>query len=314
MAPEPAATVVVVSRDRWSLASETLGLLLARTDPRHPVVVVDGRAPRRLRVELDRYAASGRVRVARRNRFLGSNEARNIGADGATTEWVAFVENDAVLSDGWLEKLLALGESRNAASVFPAYLERQPDGPIVHGIGADLEVGERAGVRYLREHQHHLGRRWEDVAGEVQPVARVQSEPHALAIRREVLEEMGGLDEALLSWFDHTDLALHHRERGLASWFAPHVTCTYLAPPPVAFEDVPSFLLRWGRDWYERSLDHLCRVWRLDRHSAEWSHHATYRRTVRRGAMTRWPRVNAVIDRAVVPAEWLAERWNDRAR
>src|SRR5437899_11816887 len=143
MAAAPTATVIVVSRDRWSLAPATLDLLLARTDPQYPVIVVDGRAPRPVAAAFDRLAASGRIHIARRGRYLASNEARNVGADGVRTEWVAFVENDAVLSDGWLDQLLGVGEARGAASVYPAYLEQGRNGPIVHGIGADLEVGGR---------------------------------------------------------------------------------------------------------------------------------------------------------------------------
>ena len=313
MASAPTATVVVLSRDRWSLAPATLDLLLARTDRRHPIVVVDGGSPKKVSVAFDRAVASGRVGVVRRRRFLASNEARNLGADGSRTEWLAFVENDVELSEGWLETLLAAGESRGAASVYPAYLEAGPRGPRVHGIGADLDVGGTAGARYIRERQHHSGRVWRDVAAEVVPVERVQSEPHALVIRRELLERLGGLDEGLLSWFDHTDLALHHRRLGAAAWFVPEVTCLYRSPPPVALRDLPSFLLRWGEDWFTRSLDHLCAVWGFNRHDCEWEKHSAYRVSVRRSVLTRWRYVNAVIDRAAMPVERLVTRkWDAR--
>jgi GT2 family glycosyltransferase len=307
------ATVIVVSRDRWSMAPATLDLLLARTDPRHPVVVVDGHAPRRVAAGFDRLAASGRIRVTRRPRVLASNEARNVGADGVRTEWIAFVENDTVLSDGWLDTLLDVAEARGAASAYPAYLQNGRRGPIVHGLGADLDVGGPQGARHLHEHQLHLGRPWQDVAGEVAPASRVQAEPHAIVIRREMVETMGGLDEGLMGWFEHTDLALHHRRLGAASWFVPDVTCLYLSPPPVAFTDLGSFLLRWGSDWFDRSLAHLCAVWGLDPQDSEWDMHARYRTHVRRSVLTRWPRVNDVIDRAVVPVEHLAvRRWDSQ--
>lgn len=313
MACAPTATVVVVSRDRWSLASATLGMLLARTDRRHPVVVIDGGAPKRVAAGFDRTAASGRVQVIRRNRFLASNEARNLGADGARTEWLAFVENDTELSDGWLDTLLAAGEALDAASVYPAYLEPGRYGPTVHGIGADLDVGGPAGATYIRERQHHSHRLWREVATEVGPVERLQSEPHALVIRRELLERLGGLDEGLLSWFDHTDLALHHRRLDAAAWFVPEVTCIYRTPPPVFLTDLPSFLLRWGEDWYRRSLERLCAVWGLDAHDCEWEKHAAYRTSVRRGVLTRWRYVNAAIDRAAKPIEHLVtRRWDAR--
>jgi hypothetical protein len=121
-------------------------------------------------------------------------------------------------------------------------------------------------------------------------VARVQSEFHTLVVRREFLERLGGLDEGLLSWFDHTDLALHHQRLGAVAWFVPEVTSMYLAPPPVSLRDLRMFLSRWGRDWYERSLRHLCRVWDLDRDDSEWEVHARYRADVRRRVLTRWMR------------------------
>ena len=314
MSSAPTARVVVVSRDRWSLAPATLDVLLERTDPRHPVTVVDGGAPRRVAAKFDRLASSGRIDVARRTWFPANNEARNIGADGVRAEWVAFVENDVVLSDGWLDKLLEAGEALGAMSVYPAFLEPRPGGPVVHGLGADLELGGPEGSRSLREHQSHLGRPWDEVADEVVPAARVQAEPHAFAIRREMLERMGGLDEGLLSWFDHTDLALHHQRAGAEAWFVPEVTCTYLAPPPVALQDLPSFLLRWSADWYGRSLDRLCEVWGLDRHDPGWNQHDRYRTKTRRRVPTRWPRVNATIDHAAAPATQLVQ-WRDaRAR
>jgi GT2 family glycosyltransferase len=307
-------TVIVVSRDRWSVAPATLDLLLARTKAHHPVVVVDGRAPQSVAAGFDRLAASGRISVVRTRRYLPGNEARNIGLERARTEWVAFVENDAVLSDGWLDALLEVGEARDAASVYPAYLQAGHRGLVVHGLGADLDVGGPPGRGYVRERQFAIGRPWSDVAPGLTPVARVQAEPHALLVRREVLDRMGGLDESLLSWFDHTDLALHHRRLGLESWFVPEVTCTYLVPPPLALHDVRSFLLRWSRDWYERSLDRLCTVWALDRHDTEWDRHATYRSDVRRGVMTRSRYVNAALDRASLPLERLLDRWNTRTR
>jgi GT2 family glycosyltransferase len=308
----PAATIVVVCRDRWSQAPATLDLLLARTDPRHRVVVVDAGAPPRISAAFDRLAAGGRIGVVRRSRALGSNEARNAGADGVRTDWIAFVENDVVPSDGWLDALLEVGEARDAASVFPVYLEPNPSGDRVHGTGADLEVHEDA-TRFVREHQHLIGRRWCDVASELRVVERVQSEPHLVVMRRDLLDTLGGLDEELVGWFEHTDLALHHRRLGASSWLAPHVTCRYLAPPPVAVGDVAGFLLRWGRGFFDRSLTHLCSTWHLDPRDREWDVHETYRASVRRSVPTRWSRVNGVLESAAVPVERvLVRRWDAR--
>jgi GT2 family glycosyltransferase len=310
---EPTATVVVVCRDRWSLAPETTHVLVAHTDPRHPIVVVDARAPRAVGAVYDRLAAVDRVRVVRQSRFLAGNEARNRGAEGARTEWVAFVENDCVVSNGWLDALLAVGERTGAASVYPAFLEPAEPEPVVHGLGCELEVGGPEGRRFVRERQHDLRRPWSEVAPSVEPVARVQAEPHVFVMRREFLDAMGGFDEALLGWFDHTDVALHHRRLGAESWLDPDTTCLYRPPPPVSWSDLPTFSLRWGRDWFDRSLAHLCATWGLDPNDEEWASHERYRRAVRRSAFAPWKRVGAVIDRAVVPLDHaVAQRWDAR--
>jgi hypothetical protein len=249
--------------------------------------------------------------VVRRGRFLAGNEARNLGADGARTEWLAFVENDSVLSVGWLERLLAVGEAKAAASAYPAYVQRERRGAVVHGLGADLDVLGTEGAAVLREHHAHVGRLWRDVAGGLEPAPRVQAEPHAIVIRRDALEQMGGFDEGLLGWFDHTDLGLRHRVLGLDAWFVPDVTCLYLAPPPVAWRDIPTFALRWSRDWYDRSLTHLCRTWGLDRDDVGWDEHARYREDVRRQALGPWAKLGRVADRAVTTAERAAvQRWD----
>jgi hypothetical protein len=209
-----------------------------------------------------------------------------------------------------LDALIAAAESKDAASAYPAFLQPSARGLLVHGVGADLDVHDGAdGRRWIRERQLFLDRPWADVAGEVAPAARVQSEFHAVVVRRGLLDRLGGLDEGLLSWFDHTDLALHHRQLGAVAWFVPQVTCTYHVPPPVALSDLPSFLLRWGKDWYDQSLDRLCRVWRLDPDDTEWDHHARYRVDIRRRVIGQWPRLAPALDRAAVPVEhWVARR------
>jgi hypothetical protein len=301
----------VVSRDRWAPAPRSLELLLARTDERHPVVVVDGAAPRAVAAAFDRAAASGRVRVARRSRFLPGNEARNLGADGATTEWLAFVENDSILSDGWLDELLEFGETSAAPSVYPAYLWSRPQGLEVHGLGCDLEVSGPEGAQLISERGFGWRRRWNDIAGELHPVPRLQGEPHAWVVRREVLERMGGFDEHLLGWFDHLDFALQHRALGLTPWFVPMATCIYVPPPPLALRDVPTFALRWSSDWLIRSRDRICASWGLDPDGPRWSASNAYRLRTLGSLLTRWPRIDAAILRAAAPAErYNARRWH----
>lgn len=300
----PDATVIVVARDRWTATPERVRHLIDTTGT-HPVVVVAaGARPPVVRelVQLQRDDARGRVEVVPSDGFLPGNAARSIGASRATGEWLAFVENDVVMSDGWLDALLRAGVATGADVVFPAYLVPGPDGPVVHGLGCEIEVGGPPGAQWLRETQHQIGRRWDDVEAEVGETERVQSEPHCFVMRRSLHDDLGGLDPGLLGWFDHTDLGLHLRARGARSLLVPRATSLY-DPPPLALNDLPRFAKRWGVAWYQASLRHLCTTWGLDPCDGEWDGHASYRAAVRRSVPTPWPRVNGLLARVSAPLE-----------
>jgi hypothetical protein len=73
------------------------------------------------------------------------------------------------------------------------------------------------------------------------------------------------------------------------------------------------FSLRWGRDWFDRSLAHLCTTWGLDPNDDEWETHSRYRTLVRRGVLAPWARVGAFVDHAVEPLDHaVAQRWDAR--
>ena len=309
MSRVPDATVVVVARDRWTATPARVRQLIDTTGP-HPVVVVAAGARPSVVRELaqpQRDDALGRVEVVPSDAFLPGNEARNRGASSATGEWLAFVENDVVMSDGWLDALLERGAATGADVVFPAFLVPGPDGPVVHGLGCELEVDGPLGAQRVRETQHLIGRRWDEVEGEVVETERVQSEPHCFVVRRSLYDDLGGLDPGLLGWFDHTDLALHVRARGARSLLVPQATCLY-GPPSLALNDLPTFAKRWGVPWYQASLRHLCATWGLDPLDGEWDGHANYRAAVRRSVPTPWPRVNGLLARVGAPLEGARSR------
>lgn len=314
MRANPDVTVIVVARDRWSLAPAHLSDLLARTNPSVRYVLVDGAAPRAVAAAFDRLARTGRAAVVRRNRFLASNEARNVGAEGVRSEWIAFVENDCTLSDGWIDRLLEVGETRDATIVYPAFLQEEGDDLLVHGLGADLVLNGPKGSQRLREEQHHVGELWREIAPTLQPVERIQAEPHAFLMRRSLLESMGGFDEGFLSWYDHTDVALHMRRLGGTAWLTPDVTCTYRPPPPVAPSDFATMALRWGRAWRQASVRRLCTVWGLDLDDPWWELRDSYRRMIHARMPTPWTLFNQALGHVVRPIEWaVARSWARQA-
>ncbi len=191
----PAVTIVVSPREQFSKTRRSLESLLACTDPTVPLVFVDGNSPRGVARYLESQAERHGFTLLRIERYLTSNEARNLALPLVRTKYVAFVDNDVGFTPGWLTALVSCAEETSAWAVGPLYLIGDPEKQIVHMAGAQLQIIESDGGRYL--HERH---RFSNV-----PVANVQAqlvrertdlvEFHCMLVRTEVFDRLGPLDE-----------------------------------------------------------------------------------------------------------------------
>ncbi|MGY1779756.1 glycosyltransferase [Geodermatophilus sp. SYSU D01036] len=106
--PAPFVSVVVPTRDRAEQLTACLDSMLQLTYPAFEVVVVDNAPPddsTRDVVE-DRFGGDPRIRYVRETR-PGASLARNIGAEKAGGEIIAFTDDDAVVDPLWVSGLVA---------------------------------------------------------------------------------------------------------------------------------------------------------------------------------------------------------------
>jgi glycosyltransferase involved in cell wall biosynthesis len=93
--PPPDVTVVLPTRDRWSLLSRALASVFAQEAVTLEVVVVDEDSTDETPRELARIADE-RLRVVRNSPARGVARARNRGIDEALGSWTAFLDDDDV--------------------------------------------------------------------------------------------------------------------------------------------------------------------------------------------------------------------------
>ena len=257
-------TVAVVPRERWSAAAASLRSVLAHTPAGVPLVHVDGGSPPEHRRRLARMLAhrSGVTRL-RFGEYLAPNHARNLAAAHAKTPYVAFVDNDVLVARGWLEALVACAEATGAFAVGPLCLQGPWREGEIHLAGGDARIEETAGVRRLVERQEHLCARVKDVGATLARRPTELAEFHAILVRRGSLAALGGLDERLLSFGEHTDFCLRAREAGGTIWFEPSAVVTYLPPTRLLASDLSFFVARWSAAWNRVSLERLAERWGL---------------------------------------------------
>lgn len=265
-APPPArATVVVVPRERFSKSEAALENLLARTRGPFELVYVDGNSPPKIRDFLRAKAAQHGFGLVRSEHYLTPNQARNLGLRHVRTPYVAFMDNDVFVEEGWLDALVECADSTGAWVVGPLTFEGELEERRIHLVGGYLEiVTDESGKRSLRT-RHHLAR--QPLAEVTEPLERKEcdfAEFHLCLVRREAFDKTGPLDEELMSSREHLDFCMLVKQAGGTVWVEPASRNTYVTPPPLDRTDLAFFLRRWSERYNETSFRRFCEKWDLD--------------------------------------------------
>lgn len=256
-------TVAIVPRERFSFAKTSLDNILATTTGEYELVYVDGNSPPDVRDYIACQAEAHSFRVLRRETYLSPNQARNLAMQHVRTKYVVFIDNDVLVSPGWLEALVDCAEKTAAWVVGPIYCERLPAGTWIHMAGGDARFVEHDGRRVLQEAHRFFGRPLAEVRPQLRREPTEQIEFHCALVRRDVFDRLGPLDERLWSAAEHTDLCLLAHAAGGQVYLEPDSVITYVPPPPFTKADLDYYLLRWSHAWNTASIEHFRAKWKL---------------------------------------------------
>lgn len=262
-------TIVVSPRERFSVSIRSLDSIYEHTNIPFELIYVDGGSPRHIRDHLQRVASERRFKLIRSDTFLSPNEARNVALRHVAAEarYVVFIDNDVVVSEGWLAPLVACAEETGAAIVGPLICQGSPLHTVVHCAGGECGVRE---IEANGQRERHL---FEKIYSQGKSVAKLGpklmrqptrlAEYHCMMVRHSVLRETGPLDEEILSTREHLDLCMTVAERGGAIYFEPASVVTYLNDAPMRLSDLHYYMLRWGDAWERTSLIRMAEKWSL---------------------------------------------------
>lgn len=259
----PDVTIVVVPRERFSCSIESLERLYEVTDPPFALVYVDGRSPRKIRNYLRAASVRHGFTLLRQPRYLSPNQARNLAMPEVRTPYVVFMDNDLLVTPGWLGALLACAEESGSWAVGPLYFEGDPADEIIHMAGGDMEISGEPGARKISTTHRLQHVRCSDAPALERGLCDYL-EFHCMLLRTDTFERVGPLDEQLLSTREHLDLCLRIKDAGGTMCFEPAARVTYLSPPPVRLGDIRYYWLRWSDAWSRASLEHFSATYGLE--------------------------------------------------
>ncbi len=193
--PEPEVSVVIVTFEGRKWLEPCLSAVLAQAGPSFEVILVDN-------ASTDDSAALVRehfpaVRVLSLERNLGFAGGNNAGAALAAGRFLAFLNNDTVVTPGWLKALWETVAAAARATLATSRIVYLDDPLTIDSAGDSYS---RSGAAFKRGHGDAAGC-WED-AGEVFAACGA-----AFMIPRDLFAELGGFDEDLFLVYEDVDLS-----------------------------------------------------------------------------------------------------------
>ncbi len=208
---EPPVSLIVLNWNGRQHLAYCLPSLLATDYPRYELVVVDNASTDGSPDFVRQHFPTVRVMVNARN--LGFSAGMNVGLRAAKGDILVLLNNDLEVHPSWLRALvdaMLADESVGIAGCKVYY----PGGDILQHAGGTIS--------YPQALPGHYGCREKD-RGQYDEVREVDYViGAALAVKREVLERVGYLDEGFFLYYDDPDLSFSARKMGYKTIYVPH--------------------------------------------------------------------------------------------
>jgi GT2 family glycosyltransferase len=263
MPSKPRVVLVVVPRERFSRSDESLASLHANTPQPFERVYVDGGSPPEVRARLERAASTWGFELIRREEYLHSNRARNLGFEAALVrnpEYVVFLDNDIEFRPDWLAHLLDCADTTGATGVSPLIFHGGFEHDLIHCAGGSVGFTEVEGRREYRNWQRFAHRSVHECSSELVRARWDNFEFHAVLFRTAAIKRFFPLDEQIASLYHHDDLALQLQAAGEPVYMEPDAQVTYrfdrLEPLDLDFA-----LRRWSDGDNDRSVRYFAQKW-----------------------------------------------------
>jgi GT2 family glycosyltransferase len=261
--PAPLSTVVVVPRERFGSAVDSLESVLENTAQPFALVYVDAGSPADIHGRIAELARRHDFTLIRTEAYLTPSQARNLALPFIATKYAAFVDNDVIFAGGWLSNLERCAEEEKADVVTPLICIGRPVHGVAHHAGGLARIIERDGKRLFRE-QHNFN--WKPVAEIRDKLVREPTEMfefHCVLIAMSVFDRFGTMDEHLMGTHEHIDLSMKVRDAGGRIFFEPASVVTYV-PRKLRTRELPYFMMRWSEEWSVHTLDHFFDTWNAE--------------------------------------------------
>lgn len=208
----PLVSAIVVNWNGGDLVSEALASLLTQTWPAMEVILVDNGSTDGSVEQVERRHA-GRVRILRNGRNDGFAAGNNRGFAAAAGEWLFVLNPDACCEPDTIAALMAFVADKPRVGQLACRVV-QADRPHFFDSAGLLVYPD--GVARPRGWQE------KDIGQYDRPEEVLAPHGCACALRRSMIDEIGGFDEDFFCYLEDVDLGMRGQLAGWQCWYVPN--------------------------------------------------------------------------------------------
>lgn len=254
------ASIVIPVYNKFDLTMQCLRSIYDRvpTSYDYEVIVVDNASSD----AMPALAEMAGLKYLRNDTNLGFVDGCNFGAKSARGEYLIFLNNDAMVTEGWMENFITTMENYPAAGIVGSKIiypdgRLQEAGGIIYKDGTGNNYGkndhpDRYQYNYLREVDYCSGA--------------------SIIIRRSIFEKLKGFDTLYRpAYYEDTDLAFRVRQLGLKVYYQP-LSVIYHIEGATAGSDMSSGFKKYQAINHEKFMDR----WGKQLKKEQYAHDDTY--------------------------------------
>lgn len=264
-------TIAMIPRDTFALSNQVLDRLIETTPDGVRIIVMDTGASGNARQYMEQRCKENGLALLRSKDIATSSQARNKAIELIDTKYVAFVDNDTLVTEGWLEPLVNCAEETDAWVVGPIICERFPEATYLHGYDGELELREAPdGTRYYHDFHYNAHVKLADVRHKLKRMETKIVEFHAQLVAMEAYKEVGVYDVNIVNMYDYGEFLLRVHERGKKIMLEPGSIVTYMPPKGIPHNDREFFETRWCEAQTDLTQSAMAAKYNLSVHCEEW--------------------------------------------
>jgi GT2 family glycosyltransferase len=237
----PTVSIIIPTRDRIDLLSVCIESIRMRsTYPTIEIIVVDNGSTEVQTAEYLAVIKSEGVKVIHSDEPFNFSRLNNVGAKEATGDILCLMNNDIEITvPDWLDEMVSYACRSEIGCVGARLL--YPDGSLQHG-GVILGIGGVAGHSHKYASTNETGYFGRAVLH--QSFSAVTAA--CLLVRKEVYDEVNGLDESFSVAFNDVDFCLRVRDAGYRNVWTPYAEMIHHESVSRGREDNPEKIARFN--------------------------------------------------------------------